>query len=176
MIYIYIYIFNRNWVDTRWQQYITHLHTNNTQNTQKGEFGKCGSCPVFASYTLAFALQLRKKHGKPSVRVAQCKNNEQAQYKNNGTHFHVMPRLKTSGPIPLLRDTPLRRAQRQLSVCVVLMMIKVTTAYKPCFFFNYNIENICCRLEYVCRIVSKILSCILFRVGTGLIERRSLFQ
>jgi hypothetical protein len=21
-----IYIFNRSWVDTRWQQYITHLH------------------------------------------------------------------------------------------------------------------------------------------------------
>jgi len=24
----------------------------------------CGPCPVLASYTLAFALQLRKKHGK----------------------------------------------------------------------------------------------------------------
>jgi len=30
---------------------------------------KCGSCPVFASFTLAFVLQLRKKHGKPSIRV-----------------------------------------------------------------------------------------------------------
>jgi hypothetical protein len=30
---------------------------------------KCGPCPVFASFTLAFALQLRKKHGKTSVRV-----------------------------------------------------------------------------------------------------------
>jgi hypothetical protein len=29
-----------------------------------------GPCTVFASYTLAFALQLRKKHGKTSVRVA----------------------------------------------------------------------------------------------------------
>jgi len=28
-----------------------------------------GPCPVFASFTLAFALQLRKKHGKTSVRV-----------------------------------------------------------------------------------------------------------
>jgi hypothetical protein len=26
--------------------------------------GKCGPSPDFASYTLAFALQLRKKHGK----------------------------------------------------------------------------------------------------------------
>ena len=81
--YDMIYIFNRNWVDTWWQHYITHLHTNSTQNTQKGEFGKCGPCHVFASYTLAFALQLREKHGKPSVRVAQYKNNEQVQYKNN---------------------------------------------------------------------------------------------
>jgi hypothetical protein len=29
----------------------------------------CGPCPVFASFTLAFALQLRKKHGKTSVSV-----------------------------------------------------------------------------------------------------------
>jgi hypothetical protein len=27
-------IINRNWVDTQWQQYSTHLHTNNTQNTE----------------------------------------------------------------------------------------------------------------------------------------------
>jgi len=26
---------------------------------------ECRPCPIFASYTLAFALQLRKKHGKP---------------------------------------------------------------------------------------------------------------
>jgi hypothetical protein len=32
-----IYIFNRSWVDTWWQQYITHLHTNSTHNTQKGK-------------------------------------------------------------------------------------------------------------------------------------------
>jgi len=32
---------------------------------------KCGPCPIFASYTLAFALQVREKHGKTSVRVAE---------------------------------------------------------------------------------------------------------
>jgi hypothetical protein len=83
-----IYIFNHNWVDTRWQQYITHLHTNNTRNTEKGELGKCGLCPIFVSYTLAFALQPRKKHRKTSVRVSQYKNSEQAQYKNNGLPIH----------------------------------------------------------------------------------------
>jgi hypothetical protein len=30
---------------------------------------ECGPCPVFESFTLAFALQLRKKHGKTTVRV-----------------------------------------------------------------------------------------------------------
>ena len=30
---------------------------------------ECGPCPVFASFILAFALQMRKKHGKTSVRV-----------------------------------------------------------------------------------------------------------
>jgi hypothetical protein len=28
-----------------------------------------GPCPVFSSFTLAFALQLKEKHGKTSVRV-----------------------------------------------------------------------------------------------------------
>jgi hypothetical protein len=62
-------------VDTRWQQYSTHLHTNSTQNAENGTYirikkiGKCGPCPVFASCTLAFALKLRKKQGKLPVRV-----------------------------------------------------------------------------------------------------------
>ena len=33
--------------------------------------GRVLAGPVFASYTLAFALQLREKHGKTSVRVAE---------------------------------------------------------------------------------------------------------
>jgi hypothetical protein len=32
---------------------------------------ECGPCPVFANFTLAFALQLRKKHGKTSVKVRE---------------------------------------------------------------------------------------------------------
>jgi hypothetical protein len=89
-----IHIFNRNWIDTQW--YSTHLHTNSTQNTEKGEFGKRGPCPVFANYTLAFGLQLWKKHGKTSVRVAQYKNNEQAQYKNNGLTIHRRKKSNTT--------------------------------------------------------------------------------
>ena len=41
--------------------------------TQSGQtnWEECGPCPVFASYTLALTLQLREKHGKTSVRVAE---------------------------------------------------------------------------------------------------------
>jgi hypothetical protein len=38
------------------------------RTTQITNWEECGPCPVFASYTLAFALQLRKKHGKLSFR------------------------------------------------------------------------------------------------------------
>ena len=39
---------------------------NDDLTTQKlsPNWEECGPCTVFASYTLAFALQLRKKHGK----------------------------------------------------------------------------------------------------------------
>jgi hypothetical protein len=44
----------------------THLHTNNTQNNTNNRttqittnVEECGPCPVFARFTLAFALQLR---------------------------------------------------------------------------------------------------------------------
>jgi hypothetical protein len=41
------------------------------RTTQLTNWEECGLCPVFASYALAFALQLRKKQGKTSVRVAE---------------------------------------------------------------------------------------------------------
>jgi len=51
----------------------THLQTNNTNNNRTTQITinveEYGPCPVFASFTLTFALQLRKKHGKTSVRV-----------------------------------------------------------------------------------------------------------
>jgi hypothetical protein len=50
------------------KQYTERHKTNNTQNNTK-ILEECGPCPVFASYTLAFALQLGKEHGKTSVRV-----------------------------------------------------------------------------------------------------------
>jgi len=53
---------------------------------------ECGLCPVFASYTLAFALQLRKKHGKTCqgsqrvpVGMMKTEYTEQNIHKNKNT-------------------------------------------------------------------------------------------
>jgi len=52
-----------------------HRMTQNKQYIeQHNNLGECGPCPVLARFTLAFGLQLRKKHGKISVRVAASKN------------------------------------------------------------------------------------------------------
>jgi len=47
-----------------------HIYTQTVhRTTHLTDWEECGPCSVFVSYNLAFALQLRKKHGKPTVRV-----------------------------------------------------------------------------------------------------------
>ena len=69
-------------------------------------------CPVFAGFTLAFALQLREKHGKTSVRIAiykhtirihkhtiliyYSKNNSEWHYCNCAKRFHTKYSLFSS--------------------------------------------------------------------------------
>jgi len=48
-----------------------HIYAQTIHRTTQLIWEECGPCPVFASYTLAFALQPRKKRGKTSVRVAE---------------------------------------------------------------------------------------------------------
>ena len=48
-----------------------HIYTRTIHRTTQLILEEGVPCPDFASYTLAFALQLRKKHGKTSVRVAE---------------------------------------------------------------------------------------------------------
>jgi hypothetical protein len=55
-----------------------------------------GPCPVFASFTLAFALQLREKHGKTSVRGRKTSASVQYTYYQNthtlqNRHIHTHP-------------------------------------------------------------------------------------
>jgi hypothetical protein len=78
-IYIYIYILIIYLLTAIWLSPggSTHLHTNDTQNNTNNNrttqittnVEECGPRPVFASFTLAHVLHLRKKHGKTTVRV-----------------------------------------------------------------------------------------------------------
>ena len=76
----------------------THLHTNNTNSNRTTQIQtnveKCRPCPVFTSFTLEFALQLRKKHGKTSVRVRKTsvrlrKTSVKVQYAYYQKHPHI---------------------------------------------------------------------------------------
>jgi uncharacterized protein HemX len=70
---------NKQYIEQHKKQYIEQHKKTIHRTTQKKQYieqhknklEQCGSCPVLVTYTLAFALQLRKKHGKTSVMVAE---------------------------------------------------------------------------------------------------------
>jgi len=80
-IYIYIYLLTAIGLPPGGSSTV-HIYTQTVHRTsqnkqyieQHNNLWECGPCPVLAICTLAFALQLRKKHGKTSVRVAASKN------------------------------------------------------------------------------------------------------
>ena len=92
----------------------THSHTDSTQdNTNNNRITQittnveeCGPCPVFVSFTLAFALQLREEHGKTSVRVRKTsvRLRKTSEYSihitkihtHTHTHTHITKQYKTT--------------------------------------------------------------------------------
>jgi hypothetical protein len=50
------------------------------RTTQFTNMEECGLCPISARYTLAFALEWKKKHGKPSVTAVTVTNFECCYY------------------------------------------------------------------------------------------------
>ena len=46
-----------------------HIYTQTIHKATQVIWEECRPCPVFASYAMAFALKLRKRHGKTSVKV-----------------------------------------------------------------------------------------------------------
>jgi hypothetical protein len=64
ILYDIWYISNHNWFDTRWQQYITHLHTNNAHNTKKENAGRAPSLRVILWY---LPYNWGKSTGKPQL-------------------------------------------------------------------------------------------------------------
>ena len=72
-------------------QLYTHAIHRTTQITTNVE--ECGLCPVFASFNLAFALQLRKKHGKTSVRVRKILS--QVKKTLSQSTVYILPKTHT---------------------------------------------------------------------------------
>jgi len=70
-VHIYTQTIHRTTQLTQTIHRTTQLTQTVHRTTHFTNWEECGPCPVFASYTLAFALQLRKKHRKTSVRVAE---------------------------------------------------------------------------------------------------------
>ena len=114
-----IYFVNCNWVNTRWQSYSTHnqyieQHNNNrtTQVTAQHNnnrktiaqhngnyFWRVRTVPRLVSLTLAFALQLRKNHGKTSVRVVKAYfyplPKHPHNYNTHHTHIRIITKSST---------------------------------------------------------------------------------
>jgi len=65
----------------------TTQHNRRCTTKQLTNWEECGQCPFFTSYTLAFALQLRKKHGKTSVRVWDGEIGLATRYRLSGSKF-----------------------------------------------------------------------------------------
>ena len=63
--------------------------------------GECGPCPDFASYTLAFALQLRKNHGSRGVRISGS-NAGYTMFRGSvkGTGYPLHSPVSPSLPLP----------------------------------------------------------------------------
>jgi hypothetical protein len=74
-----------------------HIYTQTVHRTQitTTNLEECGPCPVFASFTLAFALQLREKHGKTSVSVHYTYYQNTHTLKNPHKHTHYKTHTNT---------------------------------------------------------------------------------
>jgi len=69
-----------------------HIYTQTIHRTTQLTINveECAPCPVFASFTLAFALRLRKKHRKTSVRLRKTSVRVQfTYYQNTHTNTHI---------------------------------------------------------------------------------------
>jgi hypothetical protein len=109
---------------------------------------ECGPYPVFASFTLAFSLQLRKKHGKTSVRVRETsvrlrKTSVRVQhtyYQNTHTlqnpqiHTHITKQYKTT-PVQIKTNTV-----QDIPNIMILVCVTVTELTRKYFLPNNTIS------------------------------------
>jgi len=101
-VHIYTQTIHRT---TQLTTFVERLSGIQTQNLQTN-WEVCGPCPIFANYTLEFALQVRKKHGKTSVKLVEkcqlAKEECQLASENCALSLKLMYRHFNKPHIPML--------------------------------------------------------------------------
>ena len=138
--------------------YIKTIHRT-TQNKQcieqHNNLGECGPCPVLARFTLAFASQLRKKHGKISVRMKAVRKElgERSRYSDwayrlkdpefdsRQDEFHLF--FETSAPVVGSILPPIQRVSRILSPRRRVKPTGLSVYYLPPAPSSVDIKNDC---------------------------------
>jgi hypothetical protein len=126
LLLLLLLLFNCNWVDTRWQQYSTHLHTNCTQNTENGTYitatttTNCVVQAVSRLYELypGICLTTEEKYGKtsdwvvekcPDIPVAAVQytftHKQYTEHRERNIHNNNI-NLGSAGRVPSLRVIP----------------------------------------------------------------------
>jgi len=106
---------------------------------------ECGPCPVFASFTLAFALQLRKKHGNTPARVRKTsvrlrKTSVTVQYTYYQKHPHITKPSQTHTlQNPLIHTHAHTHTTKQYINTTV--QIKTKCVYEKQEYLVYNVVN-----------------------------------
>jgi hypothetical protein len=140
---IYDIFINCNWVVTRWQYIFTHkqyIEQHNNRTTQiQTNVEECGPCPVFVSFTLAFALQLRKKHGKTSVRLR--KTSFKVQYRYYQKHPHITKPSQTHTlQNPLIHSHTHTHTTKQYKTTIVQIKTKCLVQIKGKCILKQNLQ------------------------------------
>jgi hypothetical protein len=97
---------------------------------------ECAPCPDFTSFTLAFALQLRKKQGKTSV-IVQYQNSHTVQNPHKHTHYktHTHTHILQNTYTHILQNNikPPQYKLKQNVVCFLLGNSPSSEFYMPTF-------------------------------------------
>jgi hypothetical protein len=128
-----------------------HIYTQTVHRIQETEHHNnkrgagCGLCPVFASYTLAFAWHLRKKHVKTSVRVVEkCSDIPVAVVRYTFTHkqYTEQPNWTeyTKRNIPYI-EGPVRLIKLQLIILLRPFFFIKILSLAPFLLYLFSFRN-----------------------------------
>jgi hypothetical protein len=102
---------------------------------------ECGSCPVFASFTLAFALQMRKKHEKTSVRVGKTSVTVQYTYYQKHTHTLQSPHKTHTLQNPLIHTHAHKHTTKQYKTTSIQIKTKCKKEKQEYLVSNVQFDN-----------------------------------